>query len=111
MGGNGVEEDSTAKQLERVAADPRYRELVRRRSRLTWTLTAVILVIFFGYILLIAFNKELLARPVFGGTTSLGIPLGIGVILAGILLTGIYVWRASRDLDPLAIALHVEAGR
>jgi uncharacterized membrane protein (DUF485 family) len=110
-GGLRMSENGAAELVERVAADPRYRELVRRRSRLTWTLTAIILVIFFGYILLIAFDKELLARPAFGGTTSLGIPLGIGVILAGILLTGIYVWRASRDLDPLAIALHSEAGR
>lgn len=86
--------------LAAIAHDPRYRQLVRRRSRFAWLLTGVMLVVFFGYILLIAFDKALLARPAFGGTTSLGIPLGIGVILVGIALTGVYVRRANREFDP-----------
>jgi len=88
-----------------IASDPRYLDLVRRRSRFAWSLTAVMLAVFFGYILLIAFDKTLLARPAFGGTTSLGIPIGIGVILVGILLTGVYVRRANRDFDPAVRAL------
>ena len=90
-----------AADLAAVAADPRYQALVARRARFTWLLTAIMLVIFFGYILLIAFNKELLARPIGGGATSLGIPIGLGVILAGIALTGVYVRRANRDFDPM----------
>lgn len=86
--------------LAAIAQDPRYRRLVRRRSRFAWLLTGVMLVVFFGYILLIAFDKALLARPAFGGSTSLGIPLGIGVILVGIALTGVYVRRANREFDP-----------
>lgn len=85
--------------------DPRYIELVSRRSRLAWSLSAVMLAIYFGYVLLIAFRRDLLARPIGEGVTSLGIPLGIGVILAGIALTGIYVHRANRDYDPLLAAL------
>ena len=85
--------------LARVAADPRYQALVRRRSRFTWFLTTIMLVVFFGYILLIAFNKELLARPIGDGATSVGSPIGLGVILIGILLTGIYVRRANSDFD------------
>jgi uncharacterized membrane protein (DUF485 family) len=61
----------------------------------------LLLAAFFGYILLIAFNKELLALPIGGGTISLGIPLGLGVIALGILLTGIYVRRANSDFDPM----------
>jgi uncharacterized membrane protein (DUF485 family) len=87
--------------LARVAADPRYVALVRRRSRYTWTLTAIMLAIFFGYILLIAFDKEFLARPIGGGTTTIGIPIGLGVIIAGIVLTGVYVRRANSDFDPM----------
>lgn len=97
--------------LARIAEDPRYRALVARRSRFTWTLTGVMLAIFFGYILLIAFDKALLARPIGGGTTTLGIPIGIGVILTGIILTGIYVRRANRDFDPAVRALREDAGR
>jgi uncharacterized membrane protein (DUF485 family) len=94
-----------AARLARVAEDPRYRALVARRARFTWTLTGIMLAAFFGYILLIAFNKPLLARPIGGGATSLGIPIGLGVILLAIVLTGIYVRRANRDFDPMVRSL------
>ncbi|CAA9525480.1 MAG: Inner membrane protein YjcH, clustering with ActP [uncultured Sphingomonadaceae bacterium] len=94
-----------SERLARVASDPRYHMLVKRRGRFTWTLTCVMLAIFFGYILLIAFNKALLARPIGDGATSIGIPIGLGVILAGIALTGIYVRRANREFDPLVRSL------
>ena len=97
--------------LEAVAGDPRYADLVRRRGRFAWLLTAIMLAVFFGYILLIAFDKALLARPILGGTTSLGIPLGIGVILVGIVLTGIYVHRANRVYDPIVETLRAELER
>jgi uncharacterized membrane protein (DUF485 family) len=94
-----------SRRLAMIAADPRYNRLVKERGRFTWTLTAVMLVVFFGYILLIAFNKSLLATPIGGGTTTLGIPIGLGVILAGIALTGIYVRRANQRYDPLVRSL------
>lgn len=81
-----------------------------RRSRFAWLLTASILTIYFGYILLIAFGRNLLAMPIGDGVTTLGIPVGIGVILAGILLTGIYVRRANREFDPELEALRKEYG-
>lgn len=95
-----------------LAADPRYEKLVRTRSRFAWTLSIIMLLVFFGYILLIAFNKSFLARPIFeGATTSIGIPLGIGVILAGIILTGIYVRRANREFDPIVDSLRKDAAQ
>ncbi len=95
--------------LARIAEDPRYRELVRRRGRFTLILTSIILAAYFGYILLIAFDKKLLASPIGRGVTSLGIPLGLGVILLAIVLTGLYVRRANRDFDPVTRALREEA--
>ena len=86
--------------LLRVARSARYQELVRERSRFSWTLTAIMLAIFFGYILLIAFAPDLLAQRI-SRTTTLGIPLGIGVIISGIVLTGIYVHRANTRFDPM----------
>ena len=90
---------------EEVLADPRYQQLVQRRGRFTWTLSIIMLVAYFGYIALVAFDKSLLARPIGGGVTSLGIPVGVGLILLAILLTGLYVRRANRDYDPLVDAL------
>ena len=96
--------------LARVARDPRYAALVRRRGRFAWTLTGVMLAAYFGYVLLIAFDKPLLARPLWpGAATSLGIPLGLGVILLAIVLTGLYVRRANGDYDAMAAELR-EAG-
>lgn len=94
--------------LARVAADPRYHHLVRSRARFTWVLTGIMLVVFFGYILLIAFNKEFLATPIGDGATSIGIPIGLGVILVGIGLTGVYVRRANSEFDPLVRSLQEE---
>ena len=91
--------------LERIARRPEYQSLVRRRRRLAWTLSAVMLATYFGYILLIAFDKALLATPIGGGVMSIGIPIGFGIILLGIALTAIYVRRANREFDARLEAL------
>ena len=96
---------------ESVAEDPRYHRLVKRRWRYSLLLTFVMLVAYFGYILLIAFDKEFLARRIAGSATTLGIPIGIGVILLGILLTGLYVRRANHEFDRLTAEILDEAGR
>jgi len=100
-----VQETSDAARYDEVVADPRYQRLVKRRGRFTWVLTCVMLVAYFGYIALIAFDKKLLAQPIGGGVTSLGIPIGVGIILLAILLTGLYVHRANKEYDPLVRAL------
>lgn len=97
-GGHGARYDE-------ILADPRYERLLERRGRFTWTLSIVMLIAYFGYIALVAFDKAVLARPIGSGVTSLGIPVGVGLILLGILLTGIYVRRANREFDPLVNAL------
>ena len=63
------------------------------------------LAIYFGYILLIAFRRDILAQPISEGVTTVGIPVGIAVILSGIALTGIYVFRMNRTFDPEMRAL------
>jgi uncharacterized membrane protein (DUF485 family) len=99
--GKTITEVALSERLARIAADPRYKALLTRRARFTWMLTSIMLAAFFGYILLIAFNKPLLAQRISGGATSLGIPVGLGVILLGIFLTGVYVHRADKDFDPM----------
>ena len=86
---------------DRVLQNPRFQELVRQRTKFAWTLTIVMLVIYFGFILLVAFAKPLLAMKVGDGVTSLGILLGLGVIIAAFVLTGIYVYRANSEFDEL----------
>ncbi|MGE5266608.1 MAG: DUF485 domain-containing protein [Deltaproteobacteria bacterium] len=93
---NAAEED-----VRRIHSDPLFRELVRRRARLAWSLTALMIVIYFGFIIAIAYDKALLSQPLADGVTTLGIPLGIGVIIAAFALTGIYVARANSTFDDL----------
>ena len=107
MAGN-MKPETTAR-LEAIAQSPRYRVLVQERSRLAFTLTAIMLAIYYGYVLLIAFSPAYLARPLGEGVTTLGIPVGIGVILSGIALTGVYVVRANRRFDALERAVREEA--
>lgn len=60
------------------------------------------LIIYFGFVLLVAFNKPLLATPIAAGAvTTIGIPLGVFVIVSAFILTGIYVRRANSEFDAL----------
>lgn len=96
--------------MDALAADPRLERLIRRRASFAWLLTVIMVAIYVGYILLVAFRPDIVALPIGSGVTSLGIPLGVGVILAGILLTGIYVRRANRDFDSEMAAIRREHG-
>lgn len=86
---------------EKIRQSAAYQTLVRRRSRFGWTLTAIMLVVYFGYIGLIAFDKAFLAQPIGPGVMSLGIPVGVGIIFITIALTGVYVARANSEFDRL----------
>jgi uncharacterized membrane protein (DUF485 family) len=88
-----------------IKADPNYQKLVRDRSRFGWTLTACMMVVFYGYILLVAFDKELMATRIGNGVMTLAIPFGLAVILFTIIITGIYVWRANSEFDQLTAAI------
>lgn len=87
--------------FQRVTANPRFQELKAKRGRFAWLLAAIMLVVYYGYILIIAFDKELLAKPIGEGVMTLGIPVGLGVIVFTILITGIYVRRANAEFDEL----------
>ena len=86
----------------RVKVNPKYAALVSTRNTYGWIMTALMMTAYFGYILLIAFNKEFLAQKIGPGwTTSIGIPMGLGVIVFTIVITWIYVRRANSEFDDL----------
>ena len=86
---------------ERTASHPKYQELKAKRTRFGWWLTALMMVVYYGFILLVAFDKERLAKRLGAGVMTLGMPIGLGVILFTIVITGIYVRRANREFDDL----------
>lgn len=92
----------------RIQAHPKYHELRTKRSSFGWILTVIMLIVYYGYIALIAFNKPFLAQPVGSGVTSLGIPIGMGVIIFTVVITGLYVRRANSEYDRLTAELMKE---
>ncbi len=96
---------------EKIASTPVYQKLVTDRSRFGWILTAVILITYLGFLYLVAFEKDLLAHRISAdGVTTLSIPLGIGMIVVTIILTGVYVRRANDRYDKLTEIVKKEAG-
>lgn len=85
----------------KIKSNPKYQELVSKRSGFAKILTVAMLLIYFGFVLLVAFNKPLLATPIGAGVTTIGIPLGVFVIVSAFILTGIYVRRANGEFDDL----------
>jgi uncharacterized membrane protein (DUF485 family) len=105
------ESTMTSDLARRVQANPRYQELLAKRTRFGWTLTALMLLAYFGYVSVIAFDKQLLARPIGDGVMSWGIPIGFGLIVFTVLITALYVWRANAEFDALTKAVVEEAGQ
>jgi uncharacterized membrane protein (DUF485 family) len=96
----------------RIEANPKYHELVRKRSRYSIILSILMIIAYYGYILLIAFNKEWLGTPIAPDVvTTIGIPLGIGVIVFTIVITNIYVRRANTEFDDLNAEVIREASK
>ena len=88
--------------IEKIQADPDFQELVAKRSKFAWTLTILMLVVYFAFILTIAFNPSALGTPLSSDTvTTIGIPVGMIVIVFAFVLTGIYTKRANGEFDEL----------
>lgn len=95
--------------LDRITKNPKFHEFIAMRSRYSIIMAIVSAAIYYGFILLVAFDKELLAKKVGAGVTSLGVPLGVGVIAITIILTWIYVRRANTEFDATNEAIIKEA--
>jgi len=86
--------------LKRIEADPDYQALVSERKAFGWTLAIITLVAYYGFIAIVAFAPGVIATRIAGNIT-IGIVLGLILILGSILLTGIYVARANSRYDDL----------
>jgi len=84
--------------------------LDRLRWRMVLVLTGAMVLLYFGFIALVAYGRPILAVRVLPGLT-LGILLGAVVILVSWLLTWFYVWWANTYYDPRVEALNREPGK
>jgi uncharacterized membrane protein (DUF485 family) len=85
---------------ERIRSTHAFKELERKRTSFGRVLAVAMLVIYFGFIFLVAFAPGLLATPV-DGVITLGFPLGLGVMFSAFILTAVYVVRANGEFDRL----------
>ena len=93
-----------------IQNSPRFKELVKKRERFAWILSAIMLGLYAGFILLIAYGPQILGAKLSPGSSiTWGIPLGVGLIVSAFVLTGIYVRRANGEFDELNNAILKEA--
>ncbi len=97
--------------IAKIQSDPRYQKLRTSRLNFGILLTILMLIVYYGYIALIAWDKPFLSMPIGSGVTTLGVPLGMGVIVFTIVITGIYVRRANREYDALTAEILKDAGK
>lgn len=85
-----------------IEDNPRFQELVKKRSHFAWLLSLITLTMYVAFIFLIAFEPQWLGTPIYtGSSVTRGIPVGVGLIVTSFILTGIYVIRANGEFDRL----------
>ena len=89
----------------RIASHPKYQELKAKRTAFGWWLTLAMMVVYYGFIMLVAFNKPFLSQRLGEGVMTVGIPLGFGVIVFTVVITAYYVKRANSEFDDLSAAI------
>lgn len=96
--------------IEKIKSLPEYQQLVKERTSLAWKLSIAILVVYYGYIMLLAFNPEFFTTIINGegGYISIGFPIGVAIIVFSFLLTGYYVKKANDDFDALTAKIKKE---
>ena len=91
--------------VKKIKSNPKYNELVSKRSSFALVLSLFVLVMFYGYVLVIAFNKELLATKIGDGVMTLAYPVGAAIIVISFITTLIYVSKANSEFEELETAI------
>lgn len=94
-----IEKQPPGKSTRQMLESPQFRRLVARRWVVSVVLSLLLFGLYYGYILLIGYDKALLSKRI-GEYTTLAIPMGVGVIILAWVLTVIYVVWANRSYDP-----------
>jgi uncharacterized membrane protein (DUF485 family) len=95
--------------IRQVLEDADFKKLASKKDSITLTLTLLTMAMYFGFMFLLAFNRDFMGRKLGNGVT-LGIPLGIGVIVLSWIFTGIYVRWANSEYDDMVrrVKAHME---
>jgi uncharacterized membrane protein (DUF485 family) len=95
--------------IEPIKNHPRFVQLQKERRRLAFILSLLVLVVYFAFILTIAFEPTLLSQTISEDSViTIGIPLGMFVIIFSFLMTGIYVYFANKQFDAYTQEIHAD---
>lgn len=95
---------------ERMRANPKFQELVTRRGRYAWTLAFIVLSMFYGFVMVVAFNPVALGQPVSEGSMwTVGVVVELFMFVFFWVLTALYVRRANSEFDALTQEIVKEA--
>ena len=96
----------------KIAANPAFQRFVSKRNGYSIMMTILGAVAYYGFILLVAYNPAFLAQKLGAGmTASVGVPIGVGVIVFTIIITWIFVRRSNTEFDEEAAAILKEASK
>lgn len=85
-----------------MRANPKFQELVARRGRFAWTLSLITLVMFYGFVLVVAFNPMSLGQPIAEGSRwTVGVTVELFMFVFFWVLTALYVKRANGEFDAI----------
>lgn len=87
--------------VNKIKSNPKYQELISKRNSFSLKLSIFVLAMFYSYVLVIAFDKELLATRIGDGVMTLAFPIGGAIILISFITTLIYVKRANSEFEDL----------
>lgn len=87
--------------VDRIENNPKYQELVSKKNSFGIKLGIFVLVMFYTYIMVIAFNKEVLATTIGDGVTTIAFPIALAILVISFITTLIYVKRANGEFEDL----------
>ena len=87
--------------VNRIKSNPKYQQLVQTRSKFAWKLAIFVFIMYYGFILLLAYKPEVLGTSISGGVTTWGIPVGLLIIFISVIITGVYTKKANSEFDKL----------
>ncbi|WP_265947063.1 DUF485 domain-containing protein [Dechloromonas sp. A34] len=95
---------------ERMRANPKFQDLVSRRGRFAWILAFIVLTMFYGFVMVVAFNPASLGQPVSEGSMlTVGVAVEFFMFVFFWVLTAVYVKRANTEFDALTQEIVKEA--
>lgn len=87
---------------ERIRKNPKFAQLCRERGRLSLTLSLIVLVPYYAFMMTVAFNPTFFAEKLGNSPIlTIGWPIGAVIIVGAWLLTGIYIRRANGEFEKL----------